>query len=119
MIITIVIGVVFGLVAGFFVERSSHRRDPVYGGSVARVLHYMSASAVAALPVTVTAVVITSPEAGWMRLGYGLLTALGLSAVMYGSAFLFARIERPARDAALARKAQAGWTEEDARSSGL
>jgi hypothetical protein len=121
MTTAILLGVTFGLVAGIFVQRSSHNRDPIYGGGAARALHYLGASTVSAMPVTVIGVVIASHGLGgiWVRLGYALLTALSLSVVMYTSMYLFATIERPAREQALHQKAEAGWTEEDARTSGL
>jgi hypothetical protein len=121
MTTAIIFGVMFGLVAGFFVQRSSNNRDPIYGGGAARALHYIGASAVSAMPVTVIGVVITTHGMGgiWVRLGYALLTALSLSAVMYTTMFIFATIERPAREQALRQKAESGWTEEDARTSGL
>ena len=121
MINAILFGTVFGLFVGFFVARRSHRQDPIYGGGLAQGLHYLSASIVSAMPVTVIGVIITTHGAGsiWLRLGYALLTAMALSALMYTSAFLFATVERPAREAALQRKTQLGWTEEDARTSGL
>ncbi|MEO1439546.1 MAG: hypothetical protein AAFV33_04030, partial [Chloroflexota bacterium] len=50
---------------------------------------------------------------------FTLAIAATMIALMYLSAMIFATMERPAREAALAVKAEQGWTEEDARTSGL
>lgn len=120
MTTAIIFGIAFGLVAGIFVQRSSNNRDPIYGGGAARLLHYLGASTVSAMPVTVIGVVIALHGNGLgVRLGYALLTGLSLGVVMYTTMFIFATIERPAREHALRQKAEAGWTEKDARTSGL
>ena len=121
MTTAIIFGIAFGLVAGFFVQRSSQNRDPIYGGVTAQALHYIGASTVSAMPVTVLGVIIATHDLGvfLVRLGYALLTALSLGVVMYGSMYIFAMVERPAREQALRQKAELGWTEEDARTSGL
>ena len=105
MPIALIIGLIFGLLAGVFVARASHRRDPVRGGFIAIACHYLAASSAAAAPVSVLGTVITR----------GLLTAvivaISLTAAMYAFALLYAIAERPARTH--------GWTAEDARTSGL
>jgi len=117
----ILFGVVFGLIAGFFVARASARSEPIYAGGSASFLHYLVCSIVSAMPVTIIGVVITSHDLGgtWVRLGYALLTAIVFSGMMYGSALLFANQERPARERAIAEQEASGWTEKDARTSGL
>lgn len=111
--ITVLLGVIFGLTVGVLTERSSNRRDPIYGGSTARIFHYIVASAVTAMPVTIIASAITG------GIVFAIGVALALAAVLWSSAFIFATIEKPARDAALKQKAEQGWTETDARTSGL
>lgn len=112
-LMVVLAGVAFGLVVGVLTERSSNRRDPIYGGGPARLFHYLAASAVTAMPVTI----ISAAIAGGIL--FALIVALALAAVLWLSALIFAAIERPAREAALSAKAARGWTEEDARTSGL
>ncbi|MFZ4812895.1 MAG: hypothetical protein ACOYL5_00060 [Phototrophicaceae bacterium] len=106
-------GVVFGLGVGLFTARTSARRDPIYGGAVARFFHYLAASVMTALPLTVIA---SAAVGGFLR---ALTVGLGFFVTLWGCALIFAWLERPAREVALARKVDLGWTEQDARTSGL
>lgn len=110
----LLIGLAFGLVAGYFTARASERREAIYGGVASQVTHYITASLFTGLPIAVLFTAILGES--WWR---AVLTALVLFVVVNTSAFIFAMVERPARQQALTQKAQQGYTEADARTSGL
>lgn len=104
---------IFGFVMGIFTTQTSARRDPIYGGTASRALHYLMASIVTAMPITILICVIVG---GFL---FAITVAAGLIISLWTTALIFASFERPAREAALADKANQGWTEQDARTSGL
>ncbi|MEM6527796.1 MAG: hypothetical protein AAF653_05850 [Chloroflexota bacterium] len=110
----ILIGIAIGLVVGRFTARSSANRDPIYGGTGAKVFHYLTASIATGSFFALLAGLFLL-ENRWFTLAI----AATMIALMYLCATIFATIERPAREAALAAKVDRGWTEEDARTSGL
>jgi len=114
MFIAILVGIAFGLVVGVFTARSSVNRDPIYGDSGARVFHYLTASLSTGAPIAVLPGLFVL-ENRW----YILAIAAIMVGLMYLCAMIFATMERPARETALAAKVDRGWTEEDARTSGL
>lgn len=112
--ITIVLLVAFGFgaVFGTLTARSSHRREPIRGGVLSQALNLLAASLlVAALPAVLTAVVV----------GVGFRVGLPLAiALIFGSYLvlcLYALVEKP--HLATPDTEDRGWTEEDARTSGL
>jgi len=111
--IALIVGILFGLGVGVLTARASQRRDPIYGGGAAHALHYLTASMSTAMPVTVLACLFTG---GFL---YALTVAVSLLVVMYAFAMGFAAAERAPRQRALQLRAARGWTEEDARTSGL
>jgi ABC-type Fe3+-siderophore transport system permease subunit len=107
--------VVLGVILGYFASETSKRIDPLYGGIASQTLHYISASLMAILtPTVLTSIFILD-----MRLLEIVGVIVVLSGLSIASAVLQAYFENPARAAELARLAQRGWTEEDARTSGL
>ncbi|MBZ0302898.1 MAG: hypothetical protein K8J31_24345 [Anaerolineae bacterium] len=109
-LLALIIGLGFGLVLGYFVARSSARREKIYGGQVAQIFHYIGAAAVTGvLPVVIASLVL--------RGGFGLAFPLAVSFMVSGflALILFAIVEQPARSQVETR----GWTEQDARTSGL
>lgn len=106
----LLIGLGCGLVLGYFTARSSARRERIYGGQAALIFHYIGAAAVTGILPLVLATLI---------LGGGFHTAFPLALSFMVTGFLalviFAVIEQPARSAQLAK----GWTEQDARTSGM
>ncbi len=110
----LLVGLAFGLVAGYFTARASERREPIYGGAASRAMHYITASLFTGLPIATLLTAILG-ERWWAAV----LTALALLVVVNVSAYIFAMLERPAREQALTQKAQQGYTEADARTSGL
>ena len=109
-LLAILIGVGFGLVLGYFTARSSARREKIYGGQVAHLFHYLGSAAVTGvLPVGLSSLILGA--------GFGTAFPLGVSFMIAGflALVIFAVLEHPAR----ASHVPQGWTEQDARTSGL
>ena len=109
-VIALLIGLGFALVLGYFVARSSARREKIYGGQAAHALNYIASAGVAGtLPVVLASLIL--------RGGFGLAFPLAVSFMVVSliSLVIFAIIELPARSKATGQ----GWTEQDARTSGL
>ena len=118
--------VAIGLLAGLTVHERSAAQQRIHGGALSALLNYLSASCFAAiLPTVLIIVIILRPEnvafAGleWHPL---ILAVLALGLGSYVLALMHAAVEsgpmRLAMEAEAAREAR-GWTEEDAKSSGL
>jgi hypothetical protein len=108
--LALLIGLGCGLVFGSFVARSSARREKIYGGTAALLFHYIGAAAVTGiLPLVLASLILGG--------GFGLAFPLAVSFMLTGFAALviFAAIENPARP----KTVSTGWTEHDARTSGL
>ena len=112
--IALLIGLGFALILGYLTARGSQRREPIYGGRLAQILHYIGAAGVTGiLPVVLASLILR----GGFALAFPLaLSFMGTSLV---ALLLFALIEYPARELAQQAAQERGWTEEDARSSGL
>jgi hypothetical protein len=109
-VLALLIGLACALGLGYFTARGSARREKIYGGQLALVFHYLGAAAMTGvLPVVLASLILGQ--------GFGLAFPLGVSflATSFVALLLFAVIERPAR----ARHQKHGWTEHDARTSGL
>jgi len=125
---------VLGLVAlaaiamrlGWVVQARSRRRQPLHGGALSLLFNYLSALCfVAILPTVLMTIFVLHPPAVevagilWSPL---LLAVLTLALGSFGFALLHALVERRPRQGAQrgqAQRAARGWTEQDARSSGL
>ena len=94
------------------VARRSQQRNKVYGGGFAQVFHFI---AIAAYVGVVPAFLCGSILAG--ASGFGLPVGFTLLIIAFGSLLAYAVVERPARSVSV--QEDRGWTEEDARSSGL
>jgi hypothetical protein len=107
----LLIGVALGVVFGAYVARRSQREEPIHGGMLAQIFHYVgTVSFVSALPTVLAAVIM----GGGFRVALPL--AIMLLALTYLALFCYALIERPARPVSTDDE---GWTEEKARTSGL
>ncbi len=111
---TAAVCVIFAVIVGHFAARSSLRREPIYGGAMAKLFHLIGTSAMmGVIPGVITALI----------LGGGFRVAFPVAAFFLATSFLllliFAFFERPARATHLAQAQSQGWTAEDARSSGL
>ena len=111
---------------GWLVHQRSVARKAIYGGSASTLFNFLSGLCFAAiLPTVLMSVLVLHPEAValagivWHPL---LLAVLALALGSFAFALLHALVERAPLQQALhqeaAREAQ-GWTEEDAKSSGL
>ncbi len=110
--VALLIGLGCAAVLGYFTARSSARREKIYGGQAARIFHYIGAAAVTGvLPVVLASLILGG--------GFGTAFPLAVSFMLTGfvALVIFAVIEQPARS----RQGQTarGWTEHDARTSGL
>ena len=111
---------------GWLVHQRSIERKPIRGGGVSAFFSFLSGLCfVAILPTILMSILVLHPEAVelagviWHPLIL-LVLALGLGSFIF--AFLHALVERGPLERALqaeARRETLGWTEEDARSSGL
>jgi hypothetical protein len=103
----------FAMIASIPAARISKRKDKIIGGFMAEVFHHIG---VAAYLGVVPAALIGSILVGPLELGIPLAflyLGLGIAAL-----FLYAVFEKPAR-AAQPKFEDRGWTEQDARTSGL
>ena len=111
---------------GLLVHRRSGADKPIHGGALSQMLNFLSGLCfVAILPTVCLSVLILHPEAvsfagiTWHPILF-IVLALGLGSFAF--ALLHAAFERApmqrAQQAADALKAR-GWTEEDAKTSGL
>jgi hypothetical protein len=112
--LALLIGLAFALIGGYFTARSSSKRQPIHGGPAALALHYIAAAGVTGiLPVVLASLFLGG--------GFGLAFPLALS--FMGTSLLalliFAVIEQPAHTQAQQASQERGWTEHDARTSGL
>lgn len=112
-LITILIGLGLAIVLGLLTARSSNRRDKIHGGPLAHFFHYIGAGMFVAVPPMVLASAI------YTHLDFGaiLLIVVGFFIVSYVSLLIYAYVERPAL--ARVQAEDRGWTEADARTSGL
>jgi len=106
--------VIFGLIAGIFVSQTSKKREAIHGGMMADIFNYISSSIFAASTPTVLVCVLVLDTGIIVAIAMGLTLFLSSLAVL----MLYAVFERPA--ILKAQKAEdTGWTEQDARTSGL
>lgn len=105
---------VFGVFFGWRTAQSSLKREPIHGGAGAQTFHLLGAAAfVAVLPGVLCGLVLGVVHT-IIPIAIGLVITALLSMLGY------AVFERPARPAvAVAPQEDRGWTEEDARKSGL
>ena len=112
LLVTLVIIVVFAVVSAVPVSKASQKRDKIHGGTPAKLFHFLG--------VLSYLVVLPSALVGSVLLGaweFGIPAAV--SALLIGIVFLllYAVFELPARNKL--PKEDRGWTEQDARTSGL
>jgi hypothetical protein len=93
--------------------RRSANKDKIRGGSQASLFHLIGVAAyIGVLPSALCGSILVGP----FRLGIPL--ALGFVALSFAALLGYSYFERPARQG-LASQEDRGWTEEDARKSGL
>ncbi len=86
-LMALLIGGVFGLIAGVFVARASDARKPIKGGPLAAFFHYLGSSAfVAAAPTVLIGVfVYRLPFGSSVGLAVGLLALVAVCLIVYGA----------------------------------
>lgn len=113
--ITIVLLVIGGIGLGYTTMRSSKSRVAVHSGMPAELFHWISAGILAMLAPTILSSIFI--------LHIGLLRAVLLAVIMFAVALVsmmaFAYFEQPLIEKAKRQQDDRGWTEEDARTSGL
>jgi hypothetical protein len=114
-IIILAISLIFALILGPLTARSSARREPIYGGLPAHIFHVLGSMAfVALVPTVLTGIILGE---GLAALPY----AVALLVTSLLSVFIFAIIEKPARQRNMPKAVETdvAWTAEDAARSGL
>lgn len=113
--LVIVLGlVVFGLVFGALTARSSEKRLKIYGGSMSRLFNYLASSAMTALaPTALISIFVFRLEILQI-----VLVVAGIFAITFIFITLHAIIEKPALEQ-MKPVEDRGWTEQDAKTSGL
>ncbi len=92
-------------------RRSSHR-NKIYGGGIAKAFHFVAITAyVGVLPAFLCGSFLAGPKAFGLPVGFALLV------IAFASLIIHAVAERPSR--VNVSSEDRGWTEEDARTSGL
>lgn len=102
----------FGVYFGGMVARASEKVRPIYGGWLARALHF---AACVVMTIGAPAVLM---DIFILRLTSPLLILAAVVIALFALLFGYALIEQPARSR-LQPAEDRGWTPEDARRSGL
>lgn len=111
--VVLLITVIFAVVASFPVANQSRRKEAIHGGPLAIVFHHIGVTAyLGVLPSALIGSIVVGPFV------YGIPVALFCLALAAFALLLYAVFEQPAR-AGLAVVEDRGWTEQDARTSGL
>lgn len=109
-LLSVLIGITFGLIVGVFVARKSAAGDAVRGGAAPALFHYLACAAFSASFPSALVAIFTR-----QGIGGALLDGLGFALLSLAFTLVYAVFERPAR----ARLVDDGWTEEQARASGM
>ena len=118
--------IALGLYLGWRVNRHSMQREPVYGGWPAVLFNFLSAAFFAAIfPTVCMSVLVLHPD--MVEIAGIIVNPIILIAVIFAllslvSALLFAIVERAPLERAQkeqAKRESQGWTEQDAKTSGL
>jgi hypothetical protein len=89
-LIAVIIGVALGLLLGIKIARDSNHKQPILGGVLAQVFHYLACSGLTAmLPFILAGIIVGLP---FLAL-FG--TALGFLALTATCMLLYAAFERP------------------------
>lgn len=118
--------IALALYLGWRVNRHSMQREPVYGGWPAALFNFLSAAFFAAIfPTVCMSVLVLHPD--MVEIAGIIVNPIILIAVIFAllslvSALLFAIVERAPLERAQkeqAKRESQGWTEQDAKTSGL
>ena len=124
--IGLIVLVLLVLGLGYQVNQHSLKREPVYGGTPSIIFNFLSGLFfVAILPTVCMSILVLHPsmvDVAGITFNPILLAIIVLSLLSLISAVLFAIVEKTPLKEAMAEKAKheaKGWTEEDAKTSGL
>lgn len=125
-IIGIIVLVVLVLGLGYVVNQHSLKREPVYGGTLSIVFNFLTGLFfVAIMPTVCMSIFVLHPgmvDVAGITFNPVLLTVILFALLSIFSSVLFAIVEKAPLENALAEQAKReaeGWTEADARTSGL
>lgn len=117
----------FGLVVGTLTARSSDKREKIRTDNpAARFFHYLACSIMSIIaPTILVTVFIVHPH--WATIGgiaiSPFMQLIGIAAILFVLAIAllipYGTFEKPALAAYAAKQEDRGWTEKDARESGL
>jgi hypothetical protein len=113
--IVILIAFIIAIIGGYFISRKAAQHEKIYGGAIPTALNYIVAAAMITIAPSVLCSTVVLHNGFWFAIA--MVAVIFLIAV--SSSMLFAVFENSARKAALSKKVDRGWTEEDARTSGL
>jgi uncharacterized membrane protein len=120
----VLIILVLGL--GYIVNQHSMRRAPIHGGPLSAFFNFLSGLFfVAIMPTVCMSVLFIHPEmvnVAGITFSPVVLTVIIFAILSIVASVLFAVVEKTPLESALAEKAKReaqGWTEEDAKTSGL
>ena len=118
--------VVLILRLGWLIHRRSLQREPVHGGGIAAFFNLLSGTCfVAILPTVCASVLFLHPELveiSEIPVNPLVLIVVGFSLASLLSSFLFALVEKAPAERSqrqMVQRQSRGWTEQDAKSSGL
>jgi len=118
--------VVLVLGLGYLVNQHSLKREPVYGGTPSIIFNFLTGLFfVAIMPTVCMSVLVIHPglvDVAGITFNPVLLMVIVFALLSIFSSILFAIVEKAPLEQALAEKAKReaeGWTEEDAKTSGL
>lgn len=111
-LLTLIIALGLGIILSFPAVRRSIKKEKIRGGTAAQLFHHLGVvTYIAVLPSALCGSFLVGP---WV---FGIPLALTFLLLTAFNMIMFAVAERPAR-IGLAEEDR-GWTEEDARSSGM
>jgi hypothetical protein len=112
LLVTLLIIIVFAVFASLPVSRASQKRDKIRGGSLAKIFHFLGVlSYLMVLPSALVGSIVLGP------LAFGVPMAVSALLISIVCLLLYAVFELPSR--ANQSEEDQGWTEKDARTSGL
>lgn len=113
VLMTLLIGYGLGTLLAVFVARKSLAAEKIYSGIPAQILHFLGCIGFSsALPLVLSGFIL--------GLGFNaVIIALLTFAATFLILIVYAIFEFPARDRGLSKEEDRGWTEADARTSGL
>jgi glucose uptake protein GlcU len=108
----ILLGALCGVIFGIYIHGRAEKDEKTVSGPAPKALNFLASCAFGAIfPSVIVGLIV--------RAGFGIAfpVAMGFLVISLVILFFYSLMERPAR--ALVAPKKEGWTEEDARSSGL